>query len=147
MNINVRLPDDKESQRRATELRAKYNSLQATVDRENLPFTVGTLSDIINGRFYNVSVDNMNAFRSAVGMDPLPKAKLVLEDVNQKARKIAATPRPKRVRKPRLSLPTDPVEAALYLADRTSTAWRQALVDELEETIHEGVKLTGENDD
>ena len=139
MNIHIRLPDDKESQRRAAELRADYNSLQATVDGENLPFTVGTLSDIITGRFHNVSVDNMNAFRLAVGMDPLPEAKLVIKKTK--------TQRPKRVRKPRLSLPTDPVEAAFYLASRTSTAWRQALVDELEETIHDGLKLTGENDD
>ena len=106
------------------------------------------LSDIDNNK-ENVSREKENMVREWAGLPLLPSIETVevpqgcrvaIVDVNAKAREVAK-PSPKRKRKKRYSVPTDPIEAAEYLSLRTSTAWRQALVDELEESICDGLKL------
>ena len=97
-----------------------------------------TMSDIVNDRT-NVSRDKENKIRETVGLPILPSFETV--EVPPGYSVALSKPRKERKRKKRYSVPTDPIEAAEYLSLRTSTAWRQALVDELEESICDGLKL------
>ena len=96
------------------------------------------LSDIDNNK-ENVSREKENMVREWAGLPLLPSIETVevpqgcrvaIVDVNAKAREVAK-PSPKRKRKKRYSVPTDPIEAAEYLSLRTSVAWRLEVSDRL----------------
>ena len=107
-----------------------------------------TLSDIYYGK-ENVSRRQENKFREWAGLSILPSFETVEVPPGcevaivrpGQVMQVPAGSRLVRKRKKRFSMPTEPIEAAEYLSLRTSTAWRQALVDELEESICDGLKL------
>ena len=137
MQIRVNMPGDKESQRLALELIAKHRTLDQAIESANLPFTKGTLSDISKGRWENLSPEKVNAFRTAMNLDPLPDTQEVTERIERSYQKALATvlkPRPKRNTTPRYHPPKDPRKMAEYLNERMS-------VDDLETLRFELLQL------
>lgn len=103
MKYSVPLVIDEETQRRGIRVAAMLGNPSKLADY--IGMSRATVSDILNGKSDNVSLEAVQEFRNGIGLPPLPEPRVVV-------------PSPRRNRKKRYSVPTHPVDAARYLAER-----------------------------